>query len=92
MPGKMKLTVGGITYVIRGDGSDDYLNELGSALELKLKTITKSNPNLSTTMAAILAALEFCDEAKKAKQEIAHLQDELSYALATPHQLRIGES
>lgn len=91
MNGTIKLTVGGITYAVKGEGTEDYLNEIGNELERKLALFAKQNPTLSNTMIAILAALEFCDEAKKAKMEVAALKKELSYALKDPVQMRIDE-
>ena len=92
MTGTIQLTVGGITYTVKGEGSEEYLHRMGDELENKLKSITRKNPTLSTTMVAILAALDFLEEAKNAQAEIAKLKDELSVALAGPHQLRIDES
>ncbi len=92
MNGIIQLTVGGITYAVKGEGNDQYLHRLGDELENKLKSITRKNPTLSTTMVAILAALDYLEEAKNAQTEIERLKDELSVALAGPHQLRIDES
>ncbi len=92
MNGIIKLTVGGIAYTVKGEGNQEYLNELGGDLERTIARIAKQNPSLSTTMIAILAALEFCDDAKKAKLEADSLRKELSYALKDPFQLPIEES
>ncbi len=91
MSGTIKLTVGGITYAVKGEGSQEYLNGLGNELERKMARFARQNPTLSTTMIAILAALEFCEEAKQAKSENEKLKQELSYALKDPVQLRIEE-
>ena len=55
----------------------DYLKELGDELEQRLRRITKQSPTASTTMAAIIAALESADEAKKAKQELNAIKEQL---------------
>ncbi len=77
MSNQIKLTVGGITYKIKSDESPEYLNELGDELEARLRRITKQSPTISTTMVAIIAALEASDEAKKAKEEIEALKKQL---------------
>ena len=55
----------------------DYLKELGDELEQRLRRITKQSPTASTTMAAIIAALECADEAKKTKQELNAIKEQL---------------
>ena len=92
MTGNLNLTVGGITYTVKGEGSEEYLHQLGDELENKLKAITRKNPTLSATMTALLAALDFLEEARNAQAEIEKLKSELNAALAEPHQMRIDES
>ena len=67
---QIRLTVGGVKYTVKSDENAEYLNALGNELEDRLRRITKRNPTLSTTMVAIIAALEASDEAKKAKDEL----------------------
>ena len=69
MMNQIRLTVGGVKYTVKSDENAEYLNALGNELEDRLRRITKRNPTLSTTMVAIIAALEASDEAKKAKDE-----------------------
>ena len=92
MTGTIKLTVGGITYTVKGEGSEEYLHQLGDELEIKLKSITRNNPKLSTTMTALLAALDFLEEARQAQAELAELKAERSGSHFGSHQLRIDES
>ena len=63
---KIRLTVGGIAYVIASDDDETYVRKIGDELNAKLDGLARKNPYLSTTMVAILAALDYCDEAKKA--------------------------
>lgn len=70
MMNQIRLTVGGVKYTVKSDENAEYLNALGNELEDRLRRITKRNPTLSTTMVAIIAALEASDEAKKAKDEL----------------------
>lgn len=74
MLNQIKLTVGGVNYTVKSDDSEEYLNELGEELEQRLRRITKRNPTLSTTMVAIMAALEASDEAKKAMAELEEIK------------------
>lgn len=74
MLNQIKLTVGGIKYTVKSDESEEYLTEIGNELEQRMRLITKKNPMLSTTMVAIMAALEATDEAKKAKMRLEKLE------------------
>ena len=74
MANQIKLTVGGINYTVKSDESAEYLGQLGDELEERLRRITKRNPTISTTMVAIIAALEASDELHKAKAETARLK------------------
>ena len=61
MMNQIRLTVGGVKYTVKSDENAEYLNALGNELEDRLRRITKRNPTLSTTMVAIIAALEASD-------------------------------
>ena len=66
MANKIKITVGAMDYIISSDDEENYVRKIGEELNYKLDTLAKANPYLSTAMVAVLAALEYCDEAKKA--------------------------
>ena len=77
MANQIKINVGGINYTVKSDESAEYLKELGDELEQRLRRITKHSPTASTTMAAIIVALECADEAKKAKLELKAIKEQL---------------
>ena len=74
MQNKIKLVVGGIEYYITSDDEESYMRNIGSELNRRLDKISKKNPYLSTTMVAVFAALDFCDEAKKSQMELDDLR------------------
>ncbi|HHW45502.1 MAG TPA: cell division protein ZapA [Clostridiales bacterium] len=74
MANKIKLVVGGMDYIIQSDDDESYIRNIGDELNRRLEILSRKNPYLSTAMVAMLAALEFCDEAKKAQQEIEQLR------------------
>lgn len=78
MANEIKITVGGINYKVKSEEPAEYLEELGNELERKLKYFTKQNPYISTTMVAVMAALESLDDAKKAKKENEELRRSLA--------------
>lgn len=74
MQNKIKLNVGGIDYYITSDDEEAYVRNIGDELNRRLDDIAKFNPFLSTTMVAVFAALEYCDESKKAANELENLR------------------
>jgi len=74
---KIKLVVGGMDYLIQSEDSEMYVQNLGSELNRKLEDISKASPFLSTTMAAVLCALDYADEAKKAAADAENLRQQL---------------
>lgn len=73
----IKFTVGGIHYAISSDDSEEYIRALGRELERKMDLLAKQNPYLSTTMVAVLAAMEAADGQKKAEAECVDLRRQL---------------
>ncbi len=69
MANKIKLVVGGLEYCLIADDDEAYVRSVGDELNRRLDQISRRNPYLSTTMVAVLAALDLCDENKKAAAE-----------------------
>lgn len=78
MSNKVKLTIGGINYFITSEESEEYMQALGEEVDRKIKETGDSNIRLSTTMAAVLAALDFADERNAARREIDRVKQEMS--------------
>ena len=69
MANKFRISVGGIDYVIASEDEETYVRRIGDELNAKLDSLARQNPYLSTTMVAVLAALDYCDNAKKANMQ-----------------------
>ena len=87
MANKIRITVGGIDYIISSEDEETYVRKIGDELNHKLDSLAHSNPYLSTAMVAILAALEYCDNAIKAaaaaeeaKAELKSISEDLACA------------
>ena len=74
MANKIRLVVGGLEYCIVSDEEESYVRGVGEELNRLLDQISRRNPYLSTTMVAVLAALDLCDEQKKAENEVDALR------------------
>lgn len=77
MANQIKLIVGGIEYLINTQENESYIQNLGDELNRRLDSLTRENPYLSTTMVAVLAALEYCDESKKAHADAENLRQQM---------------
>ena len=77
MANKFRITVGGIDYIIASDDDETYVRRIGDELNAKLDTLARANPYLSTTMVAVLAALDYCDSSKKATTQCEQAKADL---------------
>ncbi|MBQ9066486.1 MAG: cell division protein ZapA [Clostridia bacterium] len=74
---RVRLSICGSDYYITTDEDPAYVEELGERLNEDLSKIVKDNSRLSITQAAILAALEYADEAKKATTTAENLRGQI---------------
>ena len=77
MPRKLRLRIAGFEYVVNTDEDPEYVRALTTELNEKISGLAEKNPQLSTTMVGILAALEYCDEAKKSRIDAENLRLQL---------------
>ncbi len=69
MSNKIRLRIGGIEYSVTSNEEESYILSLGAELEKKMNTVMAKSPFLSTTMAAVMTALETMDDTKKIQTE-----------------------
>jgi cell division protein ZapA len=74
---KVKLTIAGAEYSILAEDDVKYVELLGKELDAKIAGILKANSRLSVTQAAVLAALDFADESKKATATADRLREQI---------------
>lgn len=80
MSKKIRLTVAGIEYYVNTDESEAYMREIADKVDVRMGSLSKDNPFLSTTMAAVMCALQFCDENKKLEAELNDTKRQLKQA------------
>ena len=73
----IRITVGGIPYSISCEDDEAYVKSLANELESRMNTLAKNKPFLSTTMVAVMSALEAFDTAKKTAAENEQLRLEI---------------
>ncbi len=74
MANKIRLKIGGIEYSITSDEDEAYIRRIASELERRMNIVQSRSPFLSTTMTAVMTALDTLDEAKKAESESEKLR------------------
>ncbi len=63
---RIKLNICGTECVISSDDSESYIRSIGEEVEKAMEDILARNERISVTLAAIITALSYCDEAHKA--------------------------
>lgn len=74
---RVTLNICGNDYNITTDEDAAYVEKLGARLDEDLTKIIKDNSRLSITQAAILAALDYADEASKATATADNLRGQI---------------
>lgn len=74
---KVKLRIGGTEYSILAEDDVKYVQELGKELDRAFTKIMKANSTISTTQAAVLLALDYADECKKATVTADRLREQI---------------
>ena len=78
MANTIRLTVGGIEYSVVSEDGEEYIRAIGRELERKMDRLAKQNPFLSTTMVAVLAAMDAMDRQKKTEEQNGELRTMLT--------------
>lgn len=74
---KVKMTIMGADYSVIAEDDVQYVQLLGKELDSKMDGIIKANRRLSVTQAAVLAALDYADESKKAIATADRLREQI---------------
>jgi len=74
---KVKLSICGVDYFITTDDDGKYIQTLGDELDLKMNRLMRENSRISITQAAVMAALQYADVAKKDEQSAENLRSQI---------------
>ena len=81
---KVELRIAGKDYTIVGTEPEEYIQRVGHYIDRKMSEVMKASTNLSTSMAAVLTAINIGDDFLKShenelilKKELKRVQDEL---------------
>ena len=62
---RVRLVIGGSEYVITSDDDESYITEVAEEVDRAMDQLMQDSSRVSTTMAAVLTALDYCDKYKK---------------------------
>ncbi len=74
---RIKLNICGSEYVINSDDSESYVRSIGDEVEKAMEEMTGRNERISVTMAAVITALNYCDETHKANSSCDNLRSQI---------------
>ena len=85
---RVKLKIADCEILIASEDSEEYIRQTGNRVDEYIRKAMDSSPTMSTTLASIFAALEFCDEATKEKEAADNLRGQIKEALDEVSRLR----
>ena len=74
MMNKVRLRICGSDYTITSDEPESYVRELAAQVDQDMRALVEKDDRISTTMAAVLTALNNADKAQKATQSADNLR------------------
>lgn len=75
---KIVASIAGRDYPLSGVESEEYLHRVAIYVDRKIQEVLKSCPQLSTSDAAVLAAVNVADELLKLRDDYAELDKRIS--------------
>lgn len=86
---KVEVKIGGKDYTLVGLESDEYIQRIALYIDRKMNEIMRSNNSLSTSLVAVLTAVNVADDLFKMQQSEANLLTELKRSKEELEQLKI---
>lgn len=86
---RVRLTICGTECVVSSDDTESYVRSVGEEVEKAIQDITDKNERVSLTMAAIITALSFCDDAHRASAAADNLRSQIKDYLEDSSRARL---
>lgn len=81
---RVDVRIGGVDYTLLGQESEEYIQRVAFYIDKKMNEIMRANNKLSTSMAAVLTAINVADDLFKTKvsennqsQELKRIKQEM---------------
>lgn len=85
---RVTLSIAGAQYTVSSDDSVEYIKDIGRELDQTIREMLETNPRLSQNMAAVLAAVNNLDRARKAELAADRLRSQVASYLEETQALR----
>lgn len=85
---RVKLSIADCDFTVTSEESEQYVLEVADKLNSAIRSLMNSAPNMSTTLATILVALDYCDKSEKEKQAADNLRGQIKNCLDETAELR----
>ncbi|HHW48893.1 MAG TPA: cell division protein ZapA [Clostridiaceae bacterium] len=84
---KVEVKISGKEYVLVGAESEEYIQKVALYIDRKMSEILKANSHLSTSMAAVLTAINVADDLFKVQESEGRLKTQLEKLLGEIEEL-----
>ncbi len=74
---RIKLNICGCECVLSSEDSENYIRSVGDEVQKAIDDILAKNEKISVTMAAVIAALSYCDDSHKATASAENLRTQI---------------
>lgn len=74
---RIKLNICGMDCVLSSEDGEAYARDMAKKVENFIGRLMEANPRISLSMAAVIAALNFCDAAQKASDSADNLRTQI---------------
>ena len=71
--GSVEVYILGQKYTIKGDASEEYIQQLANYVQDKIKEVYNNSPSITPVKASILAAITIADELHRLRNEQENL-------------------
>ncbi|MCX7923746.1 MAG: cell division protein ZapA [Clostridia bacterium] len=85
---KVEIRIAGVDYTLVGTESEEYLQKIGYYIDKKMNEIMRVNSKLSTSMAAVLTAINVADDCFKTRENEMNLKRDLKRSVDELERLR----
>lgn len=85
---RVKLKICGNDFFVTSDDSEEYILKIGSLVDERIQKLKDESESFSASMAAMFAAMEFCDESIKSKEAADNLRVQIREYLNEASQSR----
>ena len=87
---RVKLTICGANFVIVSEDEESYVQELGTRLDEEMNELMTKNQAISVTGAAVLKALDYLDELRKATMSADNMRGQVRDYLEDASKARLA--